>query len=84
MSVCPDCRRQQDAWLDSRPSQVLPRLGIAGGAAYDDTPAGVRDNARSRHRAWVALVREQVAGIAADCQRDRHAVQTSGEQEVAA
>lgn len=72
--LCPPCTAKQMAWLDSKPSQVLPTFGIAhgSGAGYDATADGIRDNARSRHQRWAALVREQMAAIATACRTAGH------------
>jgi hypothetical protein len=72
--ICPPCQERRMAWLDSKPSQVLPTFGIAhgSGAPYDVTLAGIRDRSRSRHQQWAALVREQMAGIAAYCRQAGH------------
>lgn len=75
--VCAGCRAAQTAWYDSRPSQVIPRFAIAAGATYDDTAAGVADSRRARHQQWAALVREQVAGIAAACRTAGHTTQAA-------
>lgn len=42
------------AWLDTSPSTLLPRLGFAhgSGAAYDISPAGIRDRRAARHAEW--------------------------------
>jgi hypothetical protein len=72
--ICPPCQQRRMAWLDSKPSQVLPTFGIAhgSGAPYDASLAGIRDHQRSRHQQWARLVREQMAGIAADCRLAQH------------
>lgn len=69
--VCPTCRQRQWDWLTSRPQDIYPGLGYVtqASAAYSFTPAGARDNRRARHEQWRTLVRQQVAGIAEDCQR---------------
>jgi hypothetical protein len=72
--ICPPCQERRMAWLDSRPSKVLPVFGIAhgSGANYDITAEGIKDRSRSRHEQWRLLVREQMAGIADYCRRAGH------------
>lgn len=72
--ICPPCTELRMKWLDSAPSQVLPTFGIAygSGANYDISAAGLRDRGRSRHQQWSALVREQMAGVAASCRANNH------------
>jgi hypothetical protein len=64
------------AWLDSKPSKVLPTFGIAygSGAAYDASPAGLLDGRRGRHQRWAELVRWQMAFIADSCRTNGHVV----------
>jgi hypothetical protein len=52
----------------------MPRFGFTfgSGAAYDSSPAGVRDARRVRTERWYALVREQMNGIAAACRAAGH------------
>lgn len=72
--LCPPCVERRTAWLDANPLVTLPRFGFTfgSGAAYDTSPAGVRDNRAARARAWYALVREQRAAIAAACRAAGH------------
>jgi hypothetical protein len=49
---------------------LRPGIHIASHATYDDTAAGIRDNLRSRHTDWSALVRRQQQMIAEQCPRD--------------
>lgn len=73
-AICPACQGQRMAWLDSKPSQVLPAFGIAhgSGAGYDVSLAGLQDRSRSRHQQWAALVREQMAAIGDHCRQAGH------------
>ncbi len=54
MSLCPSHRHEADAWLDYRARRPLR---ISSGAAYDETPAGVRDAYRRAYCEWKTLVR---------------------------
>ena len=77
--ICPPLTEKRMAWLDSKPSQTLPSFGFAhgSGAAYDASVAGVQNGSRSRHLRWAAIVREQMAGIAAACRSAGHTAQSS-------
>jgi len=72
--VCPACRDEQWWWLNTRPQDMFRELGYItqARAGYDATPAGIRDNRKARYERWRTLVRDQIAGIAADCQRNGH------------
>lgn len=74
MSLCRACRAESDRWLDTTPAILRPGVSITygSGAAYDSTPAGVRDNTRARYEDWRRLVREQMARIREQCQREQH------------
>ena len=76
MALCPPCALQSARWLDTSPSTLLPRLGFAygSGAAYDASPAGMRDRRAARHEEWAATVRRQRALVAEGCRAGRHAV----------
>jgi hypothetical protein len=69
--LCPPWVAGRTAWLDARPTRSLS-FTYGSGAAYDSSPAGVRDSRRARADAWYALVREQRAGIAAACRAAGH------------
>lgn len=64
LTVCDDCHAEQLAWLDYR---VKPRNKFANHAAYDDTPAGMRDNRRGRYAEWRDTVNFQHALIRKLC-----------------
>lgn len=72
--VCDACRARQDAWRDARIQDLFPGLGYVtqASASYDDTAAGVADRRRHRGDRFRRLVREQISGIAEDCQRWGH------------
>lgn len=72
MPLCEACRSEFDAWLDTKPS--VPSFGIAfgSGAAYDSTPAGVRDNNSARWKAWRELAVSQRRMIRAGCAAGLH------------
>jgi hypothetical protein len=74
MPLCEACQAESDAWLDTKPSEVLPSFGIAhgSGAAYDSTAAGIRDNNSARWKAWRELVVEQRRLIRAGCTAGIH------------
>lgn len=74
--VCPTCREEQFRWLDTRPQDMFRGLGYItqARAGYDNTPAGIRDNRKARYERWRTLVRDQIAEIADDCQRNGHDV----------
>ena len=73
--LCGPCTAARNAWLDSRPSAVLPTFGFAfgSGAAYDTSVAGVNAARRARYSRWSTLVREQRDAIAAACRNGQHA-----------
>jgi len=73
--LCGPCSAESARWLDTRPSVLLPRAGFAhgSGAAYDVSPAGLRDNGRARHAEWAATVRFQRRLVAEGCRAGRHA-----------
>ncbi|WP_157562685.1 hypothetical protein [Micromonospora chokoriensis] len=72
--VCRPCQDARDRWLDSRPSQVLPRLGFTygSGARHDTTTAGIHDNHRSRYERWRQLVKSNRDLIARTCREQGH------------
>lgn len=67
MSLCPSQQREVDAWLDYRPRHPLR---ISSGAAYDETPAGVRDAHRRAYCEWKTLVRGQLEAIEMACRQE--------------
>jgi len=73
--ICSPCQEERSRWLDTRPSQMLPRFGIAhgSGAAYDVSAAGIGDNRGSQYEQWRQLVRSQRDLIARTCREQRHA-----------
>lgn len=73
--LCGPCSVESGRWLDTTPSALLPRLSLAygSGAAYDASPAGIRDRRSARHAEWAATVRRQRAFIAAGCRAGQHA-----------
>lgn len=82
MTLCGPCSAESVAWLDTSPSTLLPRLGFAygSGAAYDVSPAGIRERRAARHAEWAATVRFQRDLVAAGCRAGVHstrAVDTS-------
>jgi hypothetical protein len=79
--LCQPCIEQQMRWLDTRPSQMYPTFSFTygSGAAYDTTPAGVRDRLRMNGERWRRLVRTQMAAIAADCRAAGHTATPVGE-----
>jgi hypothetical protein len=74
VTLCAACSAESEAWLDTSPATVLPRLGIAygSGAAYDVSLAGVIERRRARHAEWAALVRRQRALIVSGCAAGHH------------
>lgn len=71
--LCDACRAESDAWLDTRPSEVYPNVGITSGAAYDDTATGAAERNSGRWKAWRDLIRSQRELIRAGCAAGRHA-----------
>lgn len=75
MALCPPCAQESARWLDTSPSTLLPRFGFAhgSGAAYDASPAGMRDRRAARHEEWRTTVRDQRKRIAQQCAAGQHA-----------
>lgn len=73
--LCGPCSAESGRWLDTSPATLLPRLSLAygSGAAYDASPAGVRERRSARYADWAATVRRQREFIAAECRAGRHA-----------
>lgn len=62
--LCDSCHRAWLAWLDYR----LPhRIPFVAQATYDTTPAGARDNHRSRFEEWRRTVQQGQDGVRAWC-----------------
>ena len=72
--LCTECTAAYNKWLDSKPSKVLNGgVKFANHATYDDTAAGLRDNASHRFEQWRQLVRRQTDLIARLCKEGKHA-----------
>jgi hypothetical protein len=74
MTMCAACTRESEAWLDTSPASLLPRLSFTygSGTPYDISPAGVTERRKARHAEWASLVRRQRALVAAGCRAGRH------------
>lgn len=72
--LCGPCAQESLAWLDTRPSELIPRFGIAygSGADYDVSPAGIRDSRTARWREWAETVRFRRRLIAQGCRAGKH------------
>ena len=79
--LCAACAAERDRWLATKPSTLVPQhaRAIACGAAYDDTPAGVRDNTRARYEAWRQLVNEARQDIKERCLAAGHSIPIQGD-----
>jgi ribosomal protein L37AE/L43A len=73
-SICSDCQRERNRWLDTRPSTLQPRLSIThgSGAPYDVSETGLRDNTRNRWEDWRSVVQRNIKIIADNCRTDKH------------
>jgi len=65
----------RDRWLETRPSTLIPRPGFAhgSGAAYDASPAGIRDARRARYEEWRRTVKDGRETVARLCRAGHHA-----------
>lgn len=74
-TLCGPCSAESLAWLETSPTTLIPRLGLAygGGANYDVSAAGMRERRAARHAEWAATVRRQRALVAAGCRAGNHA-----------
>lgn len=75
--LCGPCRAERDRWLDTTPNRLIPRPGFAhgSGAAYDSSPAGVRDGRAARYKEWADTVNFQRELIATACRNGQHAAE---------
>ena len=75
--LCVPCRDERDRWLDTTPNRLIPRPGFAhgSGAAYDSSPAGVRDSRSARYQEWADTVNFQRELIATACRNGQHAAE---------
>lgn len=73
--ICPSCQKERSRWLDTKPSEVLPKFGIVhgSGAPYDASASGSQDRGRADYERWRQLVRFQRDLIARTCREQRHA-----------
>lgn len=79
---CPPCTAAINKWLDSTPAIVSPGPSFVVHAAYDATPAGMRDNRTARYERWRTLVRDQTAAIRQGCRDGVHAAPVAAVEEV--
>lgn len=72
--ICDACNAAITKWIDSKPQDVLPRLGFVfgSGAAYDTTPRGVADALHTRYETWRTLVRDNKTAIKNNCRQGNH------------
>lgn len=82
MKLCDTCHRAWLAWLDYR----LPRrIPFVAQAAYDTTPAGVRDNSRNRFEEWRRTIQDGQDRVRAYCMANHQTVPSpAGDQYVLA
>jgi hypothetical protein len=73
--LCGPCLAEMGRWLDTSPSTLIPRLGFAhgSGAAYDASPAGIRDRRAARYEEWRRTVQHGRAMVAVACRAGHHA-----------
>lgn len=80
--LCGPCQEESARWLDTSPATLIPRLGFAhgSGAAYDVSPAGLRDRRAARYAEWAATVRNARRLIAAGCRSGIHSTRERGDR----
>ncbi len=72
--ACEPCVAARMRWLDAPMPTGPLSIAYGSGAAYDSTATAVAERRRARADAWYRLVREQMAGILANCRAGRHEV----------
>lgn len=81
--LCAPCRAEREAWEDTTPNHLIPRLGFAhgSGAAYDASVPGIRDGRRARFEEWRSVVNHQRRLIADACRNGVHVTERKGDDD---
>jgi len=75
--LCGPCAAESLRWLDTNPTTLIPRIGIAfgSGTGYDVSETGMRERRTARHAEWATVVRFQRRLVAEGCRAGRHAAE---------